>query len=211
MKGRGSTAISCSLKPWALRLPLPLAIPRPSRTWLKPQLLELLEDRKPEETRLPPPAPCLGRASDSRCGGGCLAGRADARGSLWRTGLAQALFTGDKPHARCVPSRRRALVGPGVGRECVWRKLPPGQNDVGDATTLGKRFPCWTGNTAHPLPRGLDQGKLDAIWCLGRQRSIDPIHEGLEGSACRRRPNTIDLPVVAADTGELALQLLCQW
>src|SRR5262245_15507506 len=202
MRRRGSTAINCSLKPWALRLPPRLAVASRSRTWLKPQLLELLEDRKPEETRLCPSALCLGRTRDPRRDDGCLTGRAEARRSLWRAGLARALCAPDMPHARCIPSKRwhrpcgcapRSLVGPGVGGERVRRKLPSRQNDIGDATTLGESFPCRTGSTAHPLPRGLDQGKLDAIWRLGRQCSIDPIHEGLESPACRRRPNPVDL------------------
>src|SRR6516225_4700374 len=185
MSAHASTAISCSLKPWALHPLLPRTTASPSRTWLEPQLQELLEGRKPEETRLLPAPPlCLGHTGVSRRGGGCLTGRADARGSLWRACLAHGLFA--KPRAR-------------GGRDRVGRKLPPGQNDVGDAPTLGQRFPCRTGSTAHPLPGGLDQCKLDAIGWLSWQRSIDPIHEGLEGPACRRRPNTIDFPVVAAD------------
>src|SRR5215470_10624390 len=216
MRRHGSTAIGCSPKPWVLRL-LRRPLASQSKARLKPQLLELLEDRKPEEARLPPSSLCPGSASDPRCGGGCLTGRADARCRLWRAGLAQALFADDKPHASALCSYRRCscaprtLVGAGVGRGRIWRKLPSRQNDVGDATALGERFPRRTGSTAHPLPRGLDQCKLDAIWCLGRQRRIDPIHEGLECPARRRRPNTIDFPIVAADTSQLALQLLCQW
>src|SRR5262245_9815510 len=121
MKWRGNTAIGCLPRPWALRQPLRRTSARQSGRGLKPQLLELLENRKPEETRLSPPAPCLARAS----GSGRLTRRGEARPSLWGTCLAQAVVARDNLPARSVPSERwhrpgggapRALVVAGVGR-----------------------------------------------------------------------------------------------
>src|SRR5215467_14808935 len=109
MRRRGSTAIGCSPKPWALRLPLPRPIASQSRTRLEPELLELLEDRQPEEARLTPSAPCPSDASDPRRGGGCLTGCADARCRLWQARLAQALFARDKPHASAVDRKSTRL------------------------------------------------------------------------------------------------------
>ena len=119
-----------------------------------------------------------------------------------RPGVAAAGVGVDGP----APDRRGGFGPHGrSGRDL--RRLFPRQDGARHAAALGKALARWAARATNLVASALHQREQDVVGLLGRQRGIDPVHEGIHRLARRRRPDAVELAFVAAHARQLALQL----